>query len=294
MKMTMNTECLLCHLERNVELARTLGTEEKATAFAKALMKMYVSAPDYWTSPYFACGTEELLRSYYGVEADRYRQEKQDSNRFILERMDALRSRAQAQADPVLAGLKFAILGNYIDFSALRGNVSFEMLEEMIASALEMELDEACYRKLCAELAAGKELLYITDNAGEIGFDRIFAEMIAAAYPNLHITFCVRGGPAMNDAMREDAAAVGIPFDVIDNGTSIPGTALDSVNAETLQAFEKADVILSKGMGNVETLLGCGYNVYFAFLVKCQRFVSRFQKPLMTPMLICERDYITE
>ena len=291
MKMNMNTECLLCHLERNVELARTLGTEEKATAFAKELMKMYVSAPDHLTSPHFACGTEELLRSFYGVESDRYLQEKQESNRFILERMDALRSRAQAQEDPVLAGLKFAILGNYIDFSALRGNVSFEMLEEMIASALEMELDEGCYQKLRDELSAGKKLLYITDNAGEIGFDRIFAEMIAAEYPHLHITFCVRGGPAMNDATREDAVAVGIPFDVIDNGTCIPGTALESVNAQTRQAFEEADVILSKGMGNVETLLGCGYNVYYAFLVKCQRFVSRFQRPLMTPMLVRELDY---
>lgn len=291
MKMTMNTECLLCHLERNVELARTLGDEQKATAFAKELMKMYISAPEHLTSPHFASGTETLLRSFYGVAADRYQQEKQDSNRFILERMDALRSRAQTHADPVLAGLKFAILGNYIDFSALRGNVSFEMLEEMIASALEMELDEGCYQKLCADLAAGKKLLYITDNAGEIGFDRIFAEMIAAAYPHLDITFCARGGPAMNDATREDAEAVGVPFDVIDNGTDIPGTALECVNSQTRLAFEAADVILSKGMGNVETLLGCGYNVYYAFLVKCQRFVSRFQRPLMTPMLVRERDY---
>ncbi len=290
MKMYMNTECLLCHLERNVELARKLGSEEQATAFAKELMKLYVSAPDWLTSPHFAEGTEKLLRSFYGVAEDRYLKEKQDSNQFVLQRMEKLQHLAASQKDPVLAGLKFAILGNYIDFSALRGNVSFETLEEMIASALEMELDAACYEKLRRDLSTAKELLYLTDNAGEIGFDRICAQMIAAAYPDLHITFCVRGGPAMNDATREDAAAVGIPFTVIDNGTCIPGTALEQVNAETRQAFEKADVILSKGMGNVETLLGCGYNVYFAFLVKCQRFVSRFQKPLMTPMLVRELD----
>lgn len=291
MKMYMNTECLLCHLERNVELARKLGSEEKATAFAKELMKLYVDAPDWHTSPHFAAGTEILLQQFYGVAEDRYQKEKADSNRFVLERMDALRCRAQAQEDPVLAGLQFAILGNYIDFSALRGNVSFEMLEEMIASALEMKLDEDCYQKLRRDLAGAEKMLYITDNAGEIGFDRICAEMIAAAYPDLQITFCVRGGPAMNDATRADAAAVGIPFPVIDNGTCIPGTALDSVNADTLRTFREADVILSKGMGNVETLLGCGYNVYYAFLVKCQRFVSRFDRELMTPMLVRELDH---
>jgi uncharacterized protein with ATP-grasp and redox domains len=50
-----------------------------------------------------------------------------------------------------------------------------------------------------------------------------------------------------------------------------------------------ADVIIAKGMGNNETLYGCGYNVYYAFLVKCQMFVERFGKPLMTPMLVAER-----
>ena len=94
----------------------------------------------------------------------------------------------------------------------------------------------------------------------------------------------------MNDATRADAAAVGIEFPVIDNGTCTPGTELDRVNEKTRQAFRDSDVILSKGMGNVETLLGCGCNVYYAFLVKCQRFVSRFQKPLMTPMLVRELD----
>ena len=47
-------------------------------------------------------------------------------------------------------------------------------------------------------------------------------------------------------------------------------------------------MILAKGMANVETMLGCGYNIYYALLVKCQRFVNLFGKPLMTPMLVGE------
>ena len=290
MEMVMNTQCLLCHLERNIELARKMGDEAKTMAFAKELMKLHLAAPEDVSSPHFAEGTEILLRKFYGVPEDRFAQEKQESNRFVLERMDKLRALAAKQADPVLAGLKFAILGNYIDFSALRGNVSFSALEEMIASALEMELESTVYQKLRGDLKNAKRLLYVTDNAGEIGFDRICAEMIAQSYPDLQITFCVRGGPAQNDATREDAAAVGIRFPVIDNGTCTPGTELEAVNAQTRQAFRDADVIISKGMGNVETLLGCGYNVYYAFLIKCQRFVSKFQKPLMTPMLVRELD----
>ena len=55
-------------------------------------------------------------------------------------------------------------------------------------------------------------------------------------------------------------------------------------------ALSGADVILAKGMANAETMLGCGYNVYYAFLVKCQRFVTRFGKPMFTPMLVKERE----
>ncbi len=284
-----NTQCLLCQLERNVSTARKLGTEEQATAFSKDLMKMLADAPEGVSAPFFSPGVAALFHKHYGLDMDRYKQEKRDSNAFVLQRMDQIREKVTSAPDPVLAGLQFAILGNYIDFNGLRGEVSFEKLDEMLQSALEMKLDPANYAALCAEFTDGKKLLYLTDNAGEIGFDRIFAEEIQKKYPHLEITFCVRGGPAANDATREDAREVGIPFTVIDNGNTIPGTQLDMLGREAKLAFEEADVILSKGQGNAETLLGCGYNVYYAFLVKCPLFMERFQREKLTPMLVKER-----
>ena len=155
-------------------------------------------------------------------------------------------------------------------------------------SAHRIRLDKDVFGQFCRELEAGKNLLYLTDNAGEIGFDRVFGEAIAAKYPHLQITFCVRGDIAQNDATAADAEAVGIPFPVIGNGNRIPGTQIDQLSEEAKAALDGADVILAKGMANCETRLGCGYNVYYAFLVKCQRFVSRFGKPMMTPMLVAE------
>lgn len=289
MSLAIDSYCLLCHLKRNVELVRPLGTEEQAMDFTRAMMRMYLAAPEGVSSPWFGPQTAELLHEYYGLEIDRYRQEKIDSNRFVLERLPMLREKAASAPDPVFAGLQFAVLGNYLDFSALQGQVSFEKLTAMLDNALEMELDREVYASLCRELEVGRKLLYLTDNAGEIGFDRIFAEEISRRYPQLMITFCVRGGIAQNDATREDAIAVGIPFPVIDNGNRVAGTQLDMLSEEARQALETADVILAKGMANVETMYGCGYNVYYAFLIKCQRFVDRFGKPLFTPMLVKER-----
>jgi len=288
MSIAIDSQCLLCHLRRNLELVRPLGTEAQAMAFAKDMLRMYLEAPDGISSPWFGPRTAQLLHAHYGLELDRFRQEKLDSNRFVMERLPMLREKVDSAPDPVLAGLQCAILGNYLDFSALQGQVSFEKLDTMLDSALEMELDMEVYGSLCRDLEAGKTLLYLTDNAGEIGFDRIFAEKIQEKYPHLRITFCVRGGIAQNDATREDAAAVGIPFPVIDNGNCVAGTQLDLLGAEAKQALETSDVILAKGMANVETMFGCGYHVYYAFLVKCQRFVSRFGRPMFTPMLVRE------
>ena len=289
MSIGMDAQCYLCHFRRNVETARALGDEATATEFARGLMELYLNTPVSCSSPSVAPGTSELFQRLYGLEPDRYRKEKEESNRFVMARFEEIRRRAREAEDPVYAGLQLAILGNYIDFSALQGEVSFEKLDEMLEKASQMELDLEVYQQFCQELANGKTLLYLTDNAGEIGFDRVFAEEIHRAYPHLDITFCVRGGYAMNDATRADAQLVGIPFPVIDNGNSIPGTEIDQLSEAAKTAMDTADVILSKGQGNGETLLGTGYNIYYAFLIKCPRFIDRYQKPKLTPMFVKEK-----
>lgn len=289
MSITFDSGCIECHLRRNLQTARSLGTEAQATEFAHRLMQLYLSAPAGAASPWFGPGTNDLYAELYGLSDDRYRQEKLASNRFVLERLDAIRAQVAQAPDRVYAALQFAVLGNYIDFAALQGEVSFDALDDMLRQAAGMQLDHTVYKSLCSDLENGKNMLYLTDNAGEIGFDRVLAEEILARYPHLAITFCVRGANAANDATREDAAAVGIEFPVIDNGNRVAGTQLDLLGAEAKQALEHAEVILAKGQGNAETMLGCGYNVYYAFLVKCPRFMKLFERPKLTPMLVRER-----
>ena len=289
MGVILNPDCYLCHMRRNLAAARPLGSEAQWSEFAKGLLKLYLELPEGTNSTWMGPETEKLYQKVYGVTSNRFDEEKQLSNRFVMERLDQIRTKVEAAEDPVYAGLQFAILGNYIDFGALYGEVSFEKLDELLSQAENMDLDREVYEKFCRDLETGKKLLYLTDNAGEIGFDRIWAEQIAKRYPNVQITFCVRGGPTLNDATREDAAAVGIPFPVIDNGNLVAGTLLELLSEEAKQALETADVIIAKGQANAETLLDSGYNIYFAFLIKCVLFEQRFGKPKLTPMLVRER-----
>lgn len=104
------------------------------------------------------------------------------------------------------------------------------------------------YRQLRQELQAAKSLLILGDNAGEIAFDLVLVETLQREFPQLKLTYCVRGGKVMNDATREDAAYVGMDklVEVIDNGAPISGTELAYVGDTLQAAFDGADVILPR------------------------------------------------
>lgn len=286
--MKLNSQCILCLLKRHAETASKLGTEEQATAFLRDLMQLLSDGPNAMSAPFYTPGIARLFTEHYGLSEDRFAEEKEASNRYALTRFDKLTNIVRTAEDPLYAGLQAAILGNYIDFAALQGEVSFEKLDEMLDLLHTIEVDRDTFAQLRADLETGKELLYLTDNAGEIVFDRVFLELIHDLFPNLFITVCVRGGPAQNDATAADAEAIAMPFPVIGNGTSISGTVLELASPELKTAIEKADVVISKGQANVETLLDTdhGSNIYFAFLIKCRRFIDRFGKEKLTPMLL--------
>ena len=290
--MRLDSQCILCLLKRHADTAAKLGNEEQVTAFTRDLMRILCDGPVEMSAPFYTPDIAKLFTEHFGLADDRFTEEKELSNRFCMERLDRISGMVRSADDPLYAGLQGAILGNYIDFSALQGEVSFEKLDEMLDLLHTIEVDRAVFDKLRADLEGGKELLYLTDNAGEIVFDRVWLEVIRDLFPDLAITVCVRGGPAQNDATIADAEEIGMPFRVIDNGTCISGTVLEKASEELRAAMERADVVISKGQANVETLLdtGHGYNIYYAFLVKCKRFIDRFGKEKLTPMLVREKD----
>mgnify|MGYP003305811252 CR=1 FL=1 len=291
MSIPMNHSCVECFLLKRLAFLRQHGTPEQATAGIKKIFAAIADAPEDMDSAWLGAEVDAQMCDDLGISRDFMQAEKALSNQYVLSRLDTVRSRIAQAPDRVFRALQFAVLGNYIDFSALHGQVSFAVLDEMLDKVAEIVFGESDYESFCRDLQHGGSLLYITDNAGEIGFDRLLAEEIASAYPQVDITFCVRGDVVSNDATRADAEAVGIPFPVIDSGCAIGGTVEKLLSPEAKTALENARIILAKGMGNTESLYGCGHNVYYAFLVKCPRLMEFFNKEKMTPMFIREGNY---
>ena len=132
----------------------------------------------------------------------------------------------------------------------------------------------------------------MTDNCGEIVLDKLLLETIAGIAPHVEKTIIVRGEPVLNDATMEDALQVGIEKcgKVIPNGTNIAGTYIPWLSAEAKLAMDEADILISKGQGNFESLHGCGRNIYYLFLCKCQWFMERFGLPQYSGVFINEFD----
>ena len=289
MSIPMNSHCVDCLLSKHNTTARSLGDDAAAYRLSKGVMQLILDAAPEESSAVVAARINQLYMDIFGLPQDRYREEKEMSNRFVLERLDTVREKVNQASDPVLTALQYGILGNYIDFSALWKDVSFEKLEQMLEKPEQFAFDTAFYPEFCRDMEKAKKFLLITDNAGEIGFDWVLAETLQKRYPHVEITFCVRGLPAHNDATREDYEFMQIPFPVIDSGSDIGGTELNCLGKEVRDAIENVDVILAKGMGNTETLYGCGYPIYFAFLVKCKRLQQVFESEFMAPMFVKNR-----
>ena len=185
--------------------------------------------------------------------------------------------------------IQAAQAGNYIDYIAL-GEIDGDQLEQLLFQNGEKGLKPEVYDSFKADLSSAKNLVYITDNCGEIVVDKVLIQELKKFYPQVDVTVIVRGAGVANDASMEDAVQVGLSDEarVIGNGTRIAGTSLNRISREAKEIIGRADVIIAKGQGNYETLSGCGLNVYYLFLCKCDYFVKRFEGEYLQHMFIKE------
>ncbi|HKL20332.1 MAG TPA: ARMT1-like domain-containing protein, partial [Tichowtungia sp.] len=102
------------------------------------------------------------------------------------------------------------------------------------------------------------------------------------------VTLAVRGAPILNDALEEDARMAGLDqlVPMVGNGSDVPGTDIRQCSEEFRQHFESADLIISKGQGNFETLSSNPRRIFFLFKVKCPIVAEASGKPLGAHVLM--------
>lgn len=263
--MKTSLECIPCFVRQSLDAVKMI-TDNAAEheRLMRDCLKWISDLNIALSPPAVAQLLHRKLREVTGVN-DPYKAAKEDHNNLASELVDSLKSRLRASNEPLFMALRYAIMGNVIDLGAKNG-ISREDIYVEMQNVDKQQLfgDLNAFKNALVE---AKKILYLADNAGEIFFDRLLIEQLPAS----RVTLAVRGAPVINDATRKDAelAGIGEIAEIIDNGSDAPGTILEDCGPEFQRRFEAADIVISKGQGNYETLSDVEKNIYFILKIKC-------------------------
>ncbi len=274
--MHANSMCISCILYKQEKSIRPFPDEAKKAAYLHQVLEVLYRHGQDFPAPRLAAQIDRIYKEFWGMTED-YSLQKRTYNQLLLGMEKEIEEKIHAAKDSVKACIKYVCAANYIDFSAVE-NVNEHTLKELLAKAACEAVPEEEYAEFTEDLAKARRLAYLTDNCGEIVLDKLFIKCLKENFPHLEITVILRGEDVINDATLTDAEQVGLTRIVpcIGNGNGAPGTILEDLSPLARQTLQNADLIISKGQGNFESLYGEGLNPYFLFLCKCELFVRRF------------------
>ncbi len=201
------------------------------------------------TAPSITHIAHQILKKDLGI-IDLYINEKLVCNSEALKSYSIAEKFVQTAADSLEASTKIAIAGNLIDYGALsRFNIQ-DMFDDYMHRPFMIN-DFAIFKKL---LEQPQHILYIGDNAGEIVFDKLLVtELLCGGHS---VTFAVKSLPVLNDALMQDAIAIGMTdlVPVIESGSITAGTLISEASPQFHKALNTCTLIIAKGQGNFETL----------------------------------------
>lgn len=280
--------CEKCLWERQVKLAEFIGEEGSRASFLKEIREALDNREEDMSAPYLVYLFRRIYEKYSG-KVGFPREIKEKYNSLVLSLEKEIESRIVKAQDPLEKSIIYARIGNYIDFGAMN-HVEPEVFLKLLEEESNVVLDPNTYREFCRDCEKAGSFLLVCDNCGEIVLDKLFIRQLKKRFPNLGIHVMVRGEDVLNDATMEDALFCGMTEEaaVIPNGNGVAGTVWELLSPQARQVMENADLVLSKGQGNYESLSGYHGPVYYSLLCKCDLFVNRFRVPRLTGMFIKE------
>jgi len=239
-------ECLLSRVAFECQLVSADKTCRELTVSACRDYLMSVKDSSLF-HPQIASAVHRKACAMIG-NPDPFRELKAAGNSQAMEVCRQVRDRLVSFPDLVLA----SVIGNTFDYAVKDHDVTedfFRFFHEEFGKGLDVD-DTASILDL------SQRVVYLTDNCGEIVFDRLLAGFLKAR--GSRVTVAVRDAPILNDATMEDALALG--FDRVADcltttgGGPEIGIDMDKIPADLADAIDDCTIIIAKGMANYESL----------------------------------------
>jgi len=278
--MKIKNECITCLARQTVDVAELMTDDKKLQQKIIKRGIEEISRTDFTeSSPAIA----KKLHNYVSEvtkNPDPYKELKVEYNDIATELVESLSLKAKVNesSDSFDTACRLSIAGNIIDFG-LGIDLDRSGVLDSINQSLTASIVGGSTATLKEAVDNSSSIMVIADNSGEIVFDKLLVEQL----PLEKVTYVVKGGPIVNDATMEDAFDVGMTelVTVIDNGYDAQGTIVEKCSDSFMQAFESAELIISKGQANYETLSELNDSrIFFMLRAKCK---------VIADDLVCEK-----
>lgn len=275
--MTIDEACVGCIINQSVKVANaihasaSLAEELKSTVTKMSETFSYNDAP-----PEIASYVYEKM-ALIANKADLYDEVKELSTKKALSFVPLLEKELSNSKDKLLTATKIAIAGNVIDLAA---EVEFDLHEEL-EKIFHTDFAHDDFALFEEKLKSAKSVLVIGDNVGEHIFDYMLIETLSKLYPETKFFYMVRGNPIINDVTMKEAIEAGFEkiCEVVDSGVNTPGFTYNRANGYSKELFDRADLVISKGMGNYECMSPSHRrDICFLLKVKCGVVAASLKK----------------
>jgi damage-control phosphatase, subfamily I len=275
--MLIDEACVSCIINQSLKVSDAIqadkNLQKRLTSTVEELSKNFSPLE---TPPEIASYVYEKMAHIAGKE-DLYDEVKSLSTRKALSFTPFLKDKLAKSHNPLLTATKIAVAGNVIDLAAA---VEFD-LEEELDKIFETDFSHNDFDAFAVALDKAKDVVILGDNVGEHIFDYMFIETLKELYPEKKYSYFVRGNPIINDVTLKEAREAG--FDelcqLVDSGVNTPGFAYSRANENARKVFDSADLVISKGMGNYESLTPSHRkNICFLLKVKCSVVANSLEK----------------
>jgi len=270
-RMQFASECVPCLLNRVLYEVQLVAKDRTEQAMAESLHILSSNFPRGMNSAKLATLVHEKAYAISGSN-DPYADLKKRSDQAAELVFPKARKLVEEANDKLEMAVRVAIAGNVLDFGI---EVGFERPEELVngfdrlvAEGLKIN-DLAHARKL---MRGGGKVLYLLDNCGESVLDRLLVKEIARLGPK--VIGVVKGEPVLTDVTMEDAKRAHLDevFDeLLSTDSFAVGIDADKIGPRLKKELEQADLIVSKGMANFESLSDEPYRpALFLLRGKCE------------------------
>lgn len=267
--MEVRPDCVPCLLKRVLFQARLAGNGKEFEALSAATRTFAEGFRPGRNSAELATDVHRSAYAAMGVR-DPYIGLKITSDEVAEKYLDMAETEVASSDDPLRAALAVAALGNIMDFGS---GIAIDDPNEFKGIFGKLISQGICTDEgaLPAIRAAGS-VLYIFDNCGESQMDKVLIRLLRKM--GKKVTGVVRSEPILNDVTMEDAKRTGLDIEldsILTTGVFAIGVDMRRAPEDLKDAINSADLIISKGMANYESLSSekLGKPVVYVLRTKC-------------------------